>query len=82
MLLGVVLCVAAGGLILVLRSRMQALSFLAEVVVLKTVFSVRGLARASLKVRDALDAKDLPEARRLLSWHLVSRDTSALDEAA
>ena len=30
------------------------------------------------EIADALDADDLDEARRLLAWHLVSRDTSAL----
>lgn len=36
------------------------------------------LARAG-EVADALDAGDLAEARRLLAYHLVSRDTSELD---
>lgn len=72
---------ALGSLILLLRPLVPAASYVAEVMVLKTVFSVRGLASAALTVRDALVAKDLPEARRLLGWHLVSRDTSALDEA-
>lgn len=48
---------------------------------LKTTFSLRGLNHAALEVETALRAKDLPEARRLLSWHLVSRDTAQLDEA-
>jgi adenosylcobinamide-phosphate synthase len=30
-------------------------------------------------VKAALEKGDLPEARRLVSWHLVSRDTSQLD---
>lgn len=38
------------------------------------------LARAG-EVADALDAGDLAEARRLLAYHLVSRDTSELDAA-
>lgn len=48
---------------------------------LKMTFSVHGLATAAQTVADALAADDLSEARRLLSWHLVSRDTTALDEA-
>lgn len=51
----------------------------AEGVVLKLTLSVRNLARAAGEVRAALEADDLPLARRLLGWHLVSRDTSGLD---
>jgi len=47
--------------------------------ILKTTFSIRGLEQAALEVETALYAHDLPEARRSLSWHLVSRDTSTLD---
>jgi adenosylcobinamide-phosphate synthase len=43
-------------------------------------FSLRGLSNASSEVRRALEAGDLSEARRLLAWHLVSRDTARLDE--
>ncbi|MDO9444483.1 MAG: CobD/CbiB family cobalamin biosynthesis protein, partial [Dehalococcoidia bacterium] len=41
--------------------------------------SRRTLIARALEVADALDAGDLPEARRLLAYHLVSRDTSDLD---
>ncbi|MFN3309448.1 MAG: adenosylcobinamide-phosphate synthase CbiB, partial [Anaerolineales bacterium] len=34
---------------------------------------------AALTVEQALQREDLPEARRQLAWHLVSRDTQALD---
>jgi adenosylcobinamide-phosphate synthase len=47
---------------------------------LKLTLSLRGLNRAAKQVQTALESQDLPEARRLLSWHLVSRDTSQLDE--
>ena len=46
---------------------------------LKLTISLRGLDRAAGQVQSALQAADLPEARRLLAWHLVSRDTSQLD---
>ena len=46
---------------------------------LKTTFSFTGLVGAADEVRVALDEGDLVEARRLVSWHLVSRDTSELD---
>lgn len=46
---------------------------------LKTTISLRGLNNAAYAVETALRLDDLAEARRLLSWHLVSRDTSQLD---
>jgi len=49
-----------------------------EATLLKTTFSIHRLARAAGDIQAALDRDDLPEARRLTSWHLVSRDTSAL----
>lgn len=53
-------------------------NWLAEAGLLKMVFSLRGLAAAAGQVEQALEAGDLPEARRLVSWHLVSRDTATL----
>ncbi len=48
---------------------------------LKTTFSLGGLLGAADEVKRALEAGDLTEARRLVSWHLVSRDTSNLNES-
>jgi adenosylcobinamide-phosphate synthase len=48
---------------------------------LKLTLSLRGLDHAARDVQSALEAGNLPEARRLLSWHLVSRATSQLDES-
>ena len=45
---------------------------------LKATFSIRALFQAGRRVQKALESGDLPEARRLLGWHLVSRDTSQL----
>lgn len=53
--------------------------WLAAAFVLKTTLALRGLDAAAREVAEALAAGDLPEARRLVNWHLVSRDTSALD---
>ena len=53
--------------------------FLIEILLLKLTFSFRGLFTAARRISGSLEAGDLPEARRLLSWHLVSRDTSRLD---
>jgi len=45
---------------------------------LKPVFAYRGLRRAVKDVTAALENNNLPAARRLLSWHLVSRVTNEL----
>ncbi len=45
---------------------------------LKPAFAVRALLAAGGAVERALGRGDLPEARRLLAWHLVSRDTAHL----
>ena len=55
------------------------LALLLGAVGLKAVVAYRGLERAARQVEMALASGDLPEARRLLSWHLVSRDTRQLD---
>lgn len=48
---------------------------------LKPLFSISALLEAGNVVRQALVAQDLLTARRLLAWHLVSRDTSELSES-
>jgi adenosylcobinamide-phosphate synthase len=59
----------------------KPLNWLAESGLLKIMLSVGGLAKAASDIQTALDAGDLPEARRLTNWHLVSRDTSELTES-
>jgi adenosylcobinamide-phosphate synthase len=51
---------------------------------LKPIFAYRNLRRAVVSVGEALGRDELGEARRLLGWHLVSRDTANLtaDEVA
>lgn len=73
--------IAGMGLLIerVLARLPDVVAVVAEGLVLKATISVRGLARAAGEVRSALDAGDLASARRLLGWHLVSRDTSGLD---
>jgi adenosylcobinamide-phosphate synthase len=58
----------------------RPLKWLAGGVIVKMMFSLRGLADAANDVYQALSRGDLIEARRLVSWHLVSRDTSTLGE--
>ncbi len=57
------------------------LGWLAEAAILKSTFSLKGLDHAAGEVQSALEAGDLLESRRLASWHLVSRDTSQLNES-
>lgn len=56
-------------------------SWLAEAGLLKTAVALRGLSRAAGAVEAALAAEDLPAARHLLGWHLVSRETAGLTGA-
>lgn len=46
---------------------------------LKATFSMRRLLEAGQQVEQALTTDQLDEARRLVKWHLVSRDTRSLD---
>lgn len=59
----------------------RPLAWLCEAWLLQTMFSLNGLTSAAQEVEAALYAGDLVEARRLVSWHLVSRDTSQLNES-
>ena len=49
--------------------------------VLKSMLSFKKLRQVGAEIQAALDAGEIVEARRLVSWHLVSRDTSSLSEA-
>jgi len=85
LLIGVTLSVLAGIAITQLTNSLipnyQLLITLITALFLKLTLSLRGLDRAARDVQSALESGNLPEARRLLSWHLVSRDTSQLDES-
>jgi len=84
LLIGITLFASAGIAITQLIFRItnyQLLITALTALALKLTVSLRGLDRAAGEVQSALQANDLPEARRLLSWHLVSRDTSLLDES-
>jgi adenosylcobinamide-phosphate synthase len=63
------------------RSIPLPFGWLGSALALKSAISLRGLYCAAGEVQTALEVENLPEARRLLSWHLVSRDTSQLDES-
>jgi adenosylcobinamide-phosphate synthase len=82
LLIGIFLSAGAGFGILYLASFLPPWAgILFQALFLKLTLSLRGLDRAAKEVQSALDSQDLPEARRLLSWHLVSRDTSELNAA-
>jgi adenosylcobinamide-phosphate synthase len=46
---------------------------------LKSTAGLRGLSQAAAEVEATLERGDLPGARRLAAWHLVSRGTSTLN---
>jgi adenosylcobinamide-phosphate synthase len=62
----------------VLQLLPRLLYWLAEASILKTTFALRGLTHAAQQIQVALQTGDVDSARRLLSWHLVSRDTAQL----
>ncbi|MGA7607491.1 MAG: CobD/CbiB family cobalamin biosynthesis protein, partial [Anaerolineales bacterium] len=81
-LIGLGLAASAGWMISRLASFLPIWAgWLIEGMFLKLTVSLRGLDHAAREVQTALEKNNLPEARRLLSWHLVSRDTSQLDES-
>lgn len=61
--------------------RRVPLGWLLAGVLLKMTFSIRGLNQAAYEVELALRDGDINEARHLAAWHLVSRDTTQLDDA-
>lgn len=81
-LLGIGLTASAGWVVSLLASFLPTWAgWLIKGLFLKLTLSLHGLNHAACEVQTALEQNDLPEARRLLSWHLVSRDTSQLDES-
>jgi len=80
LVLGGVLVWAGIGLAfsLLTSSLPRPLAWLASAWLLKVTLAPSALARAGQSVMQALEKGDLTEARRLLAFHLVSRDTSTL----
>lgn len=82
LLIGILLTAGAGFLIAHIASFLPLWAgALTQAFFLKQTISLRGLDNAAKQVQTALQKNDLIEARRLLSWHLVSRDTSQLTES-
>ncbi|NTU78210.1 MAG: cobalamin biosynthesis protein CobD [Chloroflexales bacterium] len=69
----------AGAAVTAGAARLLPRHALAQGLATSTLLAYRGLDRAVGAVQAALEAGDLAEARRLLSWHLVSRPTDELD---
>ena len=77
---GLVVVVAIGnGISQGLRLMPLPLALVVEAIVLKSLFSIKGLAVAARAVASALSRGDLTAARALASWHLVGRRTDDLD---
>lgn len=55
-------------------------ALLLTIPLLKSVFSISALINAGESILRALELGDVPEARRLLSWSLVSRNTENLSQ--
>jgi adenosylcobinamide-phosphate synthase len=82
LLVGILLTAGAGFAITYIASFFPFwLGILFQALFLKLTISLRGLDKAAKEVQVALQNNDLIEARRLLSWHLVSRDTAQLTES-
>ena len=76
--IGIVLFTAPLILLNIFISQYAWLTIVINAVLLKAMFSMRRLLEAGHEVEIALAKHDLVEARRVVSWHLVSRDTRAL----
>jgi adenosylcobinamide-phosphate synthase len=63
------------------RAKSSPIDYLVSALLLKSVFAYRNLRQNVAEVGQALAARNLPLARWLTGWHLVSRDTEQLTEA-
>jgi adenosylcobinamide-phosphate synthase len=89
LLYGAAVVIGGVGLVVVLGMLLERLlwhvpwplAWLVKALGLKLTMSLRGLVQAADEVRQALAQKNLPRARHLLGWHLVSRDTRQLSAA-
>lgn len=82
LLMGFALTAGIGLAITLLAYRLPVwIGILLQAFALKLTLSLCGLDRAAKEVQSALETGNLSEARRLLAWHLVSRDTLQLNES-
>jgi adenosylcobinamide-phosphate synthase len=77
--------VLIGGITLAIQAASTLLPWIIRIglqaFLLKCMFSTRSLSKAAGCVSTALCSNDLPEARRQLSYHLVSRNTENLTDS-
>lgn len=78
---GMIIFLLSKSLIQIVDKLPIPVNWLAEAALLKSTLSVRGLTQAAQEVDNELLSGDLPAARRLLTWHLVSRTTENLDSS-
>jgi adenosylcobinamide-phosphate synthase len=79
---GAVVCAVLGWQIEALTSGSSLLVAAGlQALVLKQTFSIKSLARAATAVEAGIRQGDLAAARQQLAYHLVSRDTSELNES-
>lgn len=83
LLLGIVVVAAIGWLVeRISLASPFIIGICIQAAVLKSTLSIVALGSAANSVASALHSHDLPRARQQLAYHLVSRDTSHLDETS
>jgi adenosylcobinamide-phosphate synthase len=75
-----VLAALAGALVTRIALHLGVAGILIEALALSCCLSLRGLWRAAAETAACLETGDLPAARTVLAFHLVSRPTAALGE--
>ncbi|GAA4009782.1 adenosylcobinamide-phosphate synthase CbiB [Deinococcus rubellus] len=78
---GTLTWVLGAGISAAVGGQVRGLPWFVQGILLKPLLARQALFDAVREVHLALAGDDLPEARRLLSWHLVSRDTAELSAA-
>jgi len=76
---GLIVGVTGWGLDLLVQKLTLPIYLLLGGILVKSTFTLRGLVNVSNQIVKAFQANDLEEARYLVSWHLVSRDTTSLN---
>ena len=76
---GLIVGVTGWGLELLVQKLSLPVYLLLGGILVKSTFTLRGLVNVSSQIVKSFQANDLEEARCLVSWHLVSRDTTSLN---
>lgn len=78
---GLIIGATGWGLELVIQKFTLPIYLILGGILLKSTIALRGLADVSNQIAKAFQENDLQEARRLVSWHLVSRDATSLNSS-